>query len=33
MDIQAMTSWLTASVSPSAHDRRMIAIGKGHSDG
>jgi hypothetical protein len=39
MDIQAMTAWLTASVSPDAHDRRMMAtasdsaIRKGHPDG
>jgi hypothetical protein len=39
MEIEAMTAWLTASVSPNAHDRRMMAIasdraiGKGHPDG
>jgi hypothetical protein len=39
MDVQAMTAWLTASVSPNVHDRRMMAIasdsaiGKGHPDG
>ncbi len=26
MDIQAMTAWLTASVSRNAQDRRMLAI-------
>ena len=39
IDIRAMTAWLNASVSPNAHDRRMLAIasdstiGKGHPDG